>query len=63
MLGSRKKMAATRPSFGSLAGLRHGDILTSVGGAALSGMRDMMARLGAEGVGTAVDVSFARAGR
>ena len=47
---------------GDAAGLRQGDILTSVGGVALSGMRDMMARLGAESVGTAVDVSFVRAG-
>ena len=47
---------------GDAAGLRQGDILTGVDGAALSGMRDLMARLGAESVGTAVDVTFVRAG-
>lgn len=47
---------------GHAAGLRQGDILTGIDGAPLSGMRDLVARLGAESVGTAVGIIFVRAG-
>jgi S1-C subfamily serine protease len=47
---------------GHAAGLRQGDILTGVDGAPTSGMRDLVARLGPESVGTEVVVTFVRTG-
>ncbi len=55
--------SVTTGSPAEAAGLQVGDVITSVGGAPVDGLGDLVAALGSQKVGTAIDVEIARQGR